>query len=302
MTERSDGGFGMVRDASSGNAWLTGRKARRSMQALTGVAVVAILAASTIPVRGAPGTIVIEPGVPRETAADYERAVDLSLLFFSQTYGLRPAAVPRIVVVPDTDRYIAALMRELQVDRAEAERRSRTSTVWGSARAIVVNAKGEARSRERVFDIATVIAAQVFTQVAKPHNPFSVYWLAQGGADVLGARVVETSGLFSVDAYRRVWLDILRRTQSRPDLAVLQDREGGWYAAFDRYGNSVIYDTARTAVLRLIDRAGYGPLMTYFRGLSAGRDPAQVFQEAFGVSLETFMADYRSYLTAEMQR
>ena len=245
--------------------------------------------------------IVSEPGAAADAAQDVQRGIDLTLYFFRETYNIPLTRPVRIILVGDRAAYIAVMVREFRVTQEEAERRARTTTGWTAGSTILVTVTASSSTATRVFLTAHELTHQWQIQVAVPAGPWRVYWIGEGVADAVAARVVEMGGHAPSGSYQTSWTGILRRAERRPDLSELVTQEG-WFAALDRYGSSVTYRVAGLAAMYLTDRLGHGVMVTYFKTLGSTGDPAQAFFQAFSRSPEGFMEEFRSFLLNQMGR
>jgi len=243
--------------------------------------------------------VVPEPGVVPEGVLDVQRGVDLSIQFFRSEYGLELARQVRIIVVPDRAGYAAALIREFRINNAEAERRARTSSAWTAGLTIIVTITSSSARASRMHLVAHELTHQLEMQVAAPASPWQLYWMAEGVADAVTARIVESGGYAPSGTYQARWLESLRRAPRRPELHELGTMES-WFASLDRSGSPATYALAGLAALSLVDRFGHGAILAYFRALNGHNDAATAFQRGFGRPLESFLEEFRRLLIDQL--
>ncbi len=232
-------------------------------------------------------TIVVEAGVPGPAVADVAAATEATLALFRDTYGVDLQRSLRIVLVPDGEAYVAAQMRENRVERAEAERRARTTTGWSSDDGTVLLNVGGGRSRpDRAATLGHELAHQYQTQVCGGNKAHGLMWMREGVAQVAGAQAVARAGGPTLVETRADWRRSLASAPSLAPLSVLHS-ESEWYAALDDASAGPVYRIAGTAVLTLADRHGYWPLLDYFARVNDS-DVETAFAEAFGTSLDAF--------------
>jgi hypothetical protein len=251
--------------------------------------------------QSSPVQVVPEPGVAPEAVLDVQRGIELSLLFFRTEYGLDLLRQVRIVVVPDRAGYVAALLRELRISEAEAERRARTSTAWTAGFVIIATVTSSSTRASRMYLMAHELTHQLQMQVSAPANPWRLYWMAEGAADAVAARIVESNGYAPAGAYQQRWIAVLKRAANRPGLLELNTQEG-WFASLDRSGSATTYAVAALAAAYLMERSGNGAILTHFRALSTRSDGAAAFQQAFSRTLETFLEEFRRTLGDQLSR
>ncbi len=251
-------------------------------------------AAQTSPVQ-----IVPEPGVAPEAVLDVQRAVELSLEFFRREYGVDLTRQVRVVLVPDRTSYIAALVREFRVDQAEADRRARTTTGWTGGATILMTVTTNSARAFRMTLTAHELVHQLQMQVTAPVNPWRLYWMAEGVADAVAARIVESGGYAAAGAYQMRWVEVMRRATRRPDLQELVT-EAGWFVSLDRNGSGTTYALAALAGLSLMERHGHPAILSYFRALAGTNDGAAAFQQTFNQALEAFLEEFRRSLSNQL--
>lgn len=250
--------------------------------------------------QASPISVLLEPRVPADAVADFTRAGDLTIQFYRETYGLELTRSIRVVLTADAAAYAAAMIREWNISQAEADRRVRTTSGWASSTTIVVNVGNLATPRARLFLASHELTHQYQIQLSAPTGAWTLYWLAEGVADVIGARVVERGGAGSLADTRQAWLNVLRRAATRPDLNQIVT-EPTWFAALTVHGAGVTYRYAGIAALYLAETRGYPTLMAYFAALRDTRGPGPAFQRAVGVTLDEFTAEYRAYIDRLLQ-
>lgn len=247
-----------------------------------------------------PVTVVLEPRVQADVAADFTRAGDLTVQFFREIYAVDLTRQVRIVLVPDAAGYAAAMIREWNITQTEADRRVRTTSGWTSGTTIIVNVSNTTTPRARIFLASHELTHQYQIQTSAPAGAWSLYWLTEGAADVIGARVAERGGVGSMAETKQAWIDTLRRAPTRPDLNQI-GTEPSWFAALNVHGSGVTYRYAAMAGLYLAETKGYPPLMGFYAALRDSRDRALAFQRVVGVTLEEFTTDYRAHLDRLLQ-
>jgi len=252
------------------------------------------LLAQTSPVQ-----IVPEPGVAPEAVLDVQRAVELSAEFFRREYGVDLTRQVRVVLVPDRAGYVAALIREFRVDQTEAERRARSTTGWTSGATILITVTANSARAFRMVLTAHELVHQLQMQVTAPVNPWQLYWMAEGVADAVAARVVESGGYAPTGSHRMRWVQVMRRAPRRPDLQELV-METGWFGSLDRNGSGTTYALAALAGQSLMERHGHPAILNYFRALAGTNDGAEAFQRTFNQTLEAFLEEFRRTLSNQL--
>lgn len=270
------------------------------MKRATFFVIVALALAPPAVGQTSPVMVVLEPRVQADVAADFTRAGDLTVQFFREIYAVDLTRQVRIMLVPDAAAYAAAMIREWNITQTEADRRVRTTSGWTSGTTIIVNVSNTTTPRARIFLASHELTHQYQIQTSAPAGAWSLYWLTEGAADVIGARVAERGGVGSMAETKQAWIDTLRRAPTRPDLNQIVT-EPSWFAALNVHGSGVTYRYAAMAVLYLAETRGYPPLMGFYAALRDSRDRALAFQRVVGVTLEEFTTDYRAHLDRLLQ-
>lgn len=247
-----------------------------------------------------PVTVIAEPRVPPDASADFTRAVDLTLQFFRETYTLDLTRSIRVLLVPDAAAYAGVMIREWNITQTEADRRVRTTSGWTTGTTIIINVANTTTRRARLFLASHELTHQYQIQISAPAGAWTLYWLTEGVADVIGARMVDRGGAGAMADTRQTWIDALRRAPTRPDLNEIVT-EPSWFAALTVHGSGVTYRYAGMAALYLAETRGYPPLMGFFAALRDNRERAPAFQRAAGITLEDFTTDYKAHLDRLLQ-
>ena len=270
------------------------------MKRVTFFIIIALALAPPAVGQTSPITVVPEPRVQADVAADFTRAGDLTLQFFRESYAVDLTRQVRIVLVPDAAAYAAAMVREWNITQTEADRRVRTTSGWTSGTTIIVNVSNTATARARIFLASHELTHQYQIQTSAPAGAWSLYWLTEGTADVIGARVIDRGGVGPMPDTKQAWIDALRRTPTRPDLGQIIT-EPSWFAALNAHGSGVTYRYAGMAALYLAETRGYPALIGFYAALRDSRDRGLAFQRAAGVTLEEFTTDYKAHLDRLLQ-
>ena len=126
--------------------------------------------------------------------------------------------------------------------------------------------------------------------------PGKMTWLWEGMANTISSQVIEEQGLRTIADRRTGWVNYAKRQTIRPDIRILFNQQE-WFRAMEIYGVDNVYNVATLAVDYLVQKKGYSSLFEYVRKAKTAPDGATAFSQAFGLSLDDFAGDFRSYLT-----
>lgn len=241
-------------------------------------------AAGAPPAWAGPVTVVDDSDVNQATYEAVQRAIEATLDFFHEEYGLTLDHDVRLVITANKEAFVESLIRRGRHSRDAAIDRAGKS-VGLSTRGTILEDLGRQESLvSKVFVAAHELTHQFQSQLSR--QPNRVRWISEGMANGIAAKVVEQAHLGSVERFRRGWLQRVRSAAKRPHLAELRSA-ADWMAAENRYGGPLIYGLGSLAVLRLIEQRGDRALFTYFRNLR-DMDFEQAFRETFDMDLSQF--------------
>ena len=230
--------------------------------------------------------------VSLEQAAEVERAAEETKNYFAEQGRFLPGDL-QIVLVKDRPAYLSELQRRFALDELQANRIAKGTDAMSGGAQIVMNIAGVPNERRKTFLTAHELTH--FYQRATGVRAGAVKWLLEGGADFMGARIVERKGFFSLAAYRNNWLSGLRSYPVKPHLSALRSSEG-WSDSISRYGSDLTYKSAALAVLMLTERYGEGALWRYFALAGQGKNAETAFFESFGCTLQEFETELDALL------
>jgi len=240
---------------------------------------------------GARIDLVVEHGVDKEAETQVRSAINTTIDFFQNTYGLSLEKNIRVLAAPDKLNYKEAIKQWYGASDAMAGYQADRSVGLQSRGTIIVDL-GERRNRHgKIFTLCHEIVHHYQSQESRDRHG-AIRWMTEGVADVIAAHILETAGISGVDFKQRT-LAILKRTQNWPKLENLhtpKDME----AANRAYGSGVTYGTAGLAVLTLVEWRGYQPLFAYFRALK-NTSPEEAFYQAFGARVSDFEKQFRPF-------
>lgn len=245
------------------------------------------------------GVEVVAVGVPADLKADVEKLVDQASQLLKEKLGSGLTSQVRMVLAVDKASYVENLMKEFGIKKEEAEKRAANTTSWSSGSTTIFNVGTSTASDQRAFSIAGSIALRQVDQLGG-ESVAKLTWFRYGFRDVLAAQVVELSGFSTLDKYRKVWLDVLKKANSWPGLNELTSAKE-WSSASSKYGIASISRTADLAVLHLVEKTGLNGAKSWLESVKQGTDAMTAFEKAFGMSTNKFQSEFEASLKSALR-
>lgn len=263
------------------------------------VIVTALLLTTVSHVCGQQFKIISESGVPDEAKGNAEQAVESTVRFFEETYHLELRKNYRIILLPDKESYVAALMREAKVDQREAERRARISFGWSIHDVILQNAGGLPSVRQRIYNISHEVVHKFQSETCS-EGCSQINWMYEGTASVIGQRMLDVLGLRPMGQTKRMLLQYLQKLSTRPTLKSLRSTEE-LFKAIDKYGMIETFGFVALAGLNLADQKGYESLFVYCQKLN-GWTPENAFKIAFRLDLNHYEDEFSTWIEKQLDK
>ncbi|MDR3563737.1 MAG: hypothetical protein P4N59_20200 [Negativicutes bacterium] len=229
-----------------------------------------------------------------EVKQDTQFAIDKTIEVFKEKFNLGFNRNAKVFLVSNDEEYLNVLVSELHIDKAEAERRVRTTSGWSSGNIIILDVRKAADRRDNIFTVAHEMTHQFQNQEdAGKHTKLE--WIAEGMADNMAAVVVEKSGRATLAQYKKWWTDIFIKAKTRPYIYELHTPQN-WYSSLDKHGTSTTYRIAGLAMMHLTETKGYEPILGYMHYLRDADSPEKAFVQAYGMELSLYEKEYEEYL------
>jgi len=149
----------------------------------------------------------------------------------------------------------------------------------------VYNVGKTADASARSSQLSQVLCMTAENMTAYPAAGAKIYWISDGGLRLLAAKASEAAGYKSAETLHQEWVETVRKAFASPALAEMTTSTT---AVRGRFGNAVVNATEALAVEYLATKYSAESLLTYFKILRDINDGQRAFQQAFGVSPETF--------------
>lgn len=244
--------------------------------------------------------VIAAPGVSAEYLADFNRGVALTRRFFLDTWGRDLQSMMRFVLVSGKPAFAAAAVREFGVSEAEAQRRTKNSSWWFAGSTTIYDTAAFATERQRIFSVSGSLARRFADEAAPAATLDRLLWLKNGACDLVAASVVEQSGAYSKDQYRRTWLAELKKAGSYPPLADLATADG-WRTATEKYKTGTPSRVMQLACLYLADKHGPAAFSAWFKAARETGSAETAFRQVYGLDVAWFNDEFASYLRNKLK-
>ncbi|MBL8992846.1 MAG: hypothetical protein JNM63_05865 [Spirochaetia bacterium] len=250
-------------------------------------------------------TLLPEPGITSNQIALVQKTVDSFDDILGSTMGVTLDHPVRLYICPNLESYARVLNREFRFSPEKAEREARLTGGFsqkGSNMQIVIKFTGETndlRTFSRAFrGTAHELFHQIQGQFSGRYGGRAYYWLKEGTADLVGARVAEKLGYQTVEKWKWDQLAVLRKsaTNASPEEIIHTDLEK-WTTLLEKKLHP--YEMADLMTLHLIRSAGeqgYARIADYFRFIGLGTNADDSFRLAFRLEpdnmIQSFKADF----------
>jgi hypothetical protein len=240
--------------------------------------------------QGARLDVVVDHGVEKDAETQARAAVNATIDFFQQTYGLGLNRDLRIRFSCDKTNYKKAIKDLYGVSEAQASLQSKISLGLQMKGTLIVNLGEIHNNFLQLFVLCHEIVHHFQGQMSQDKHG-TLRWMSEGMADAVAGHVLETLGVKGATQYRNWWQENLKKARGWPKLENLHTR-GQWLAAIGAYGSLATYKTSAMAVMTLVQWKGYRPLFAYLNDLKHDK-PEEAFYRAFGTRLSDFEKQFR---------
>lgn len=246
-------------------------------------------------------TLLPEPGVTASQMALVQKTVDSFDEILGASMGVTLDHPVRLFICPNQESYAQVLNRDFRFSPEKAEREARLTGGFsqkGSNMQIVIKfivATNDQRTLSRAFrGTAHELFHQIQGQFSGRYAARSYYWLKEGTADLVGARVAEKLGYQTVEKWKWDQLATLRKspTNASPEEIIHTDLEK-WTTLLEKKLHP--YEMADLMTLHLIRTAGeqgYARVADYFKFIGSGTNADDSFRLAFGLDPEKMIRSF----------
>jgi hypothetical protein len=255
--------------------------------------------------------VIAEPGTDPAIISDIRQTVDAFNSVLKETTNTRFDSNMNIFVCPDRQVFEQVIARELKVNVSPEDTPLESYLVTNKKKqTIIANAATgqlkENYQRAEILSIFLFLQWQYELRGGKPPDENraesrgeldAFYWIDQGTADYIGARVAERRGLRSMEEWKNERVEFLRRTyptqQFTPKaLFLLSLRSWAmWLVPSPAYKADLLV----AYLFRQDTEKRLAVLPEYYSKSADTKDISLVFEQEFGMRYEQFANDYSQW-------
>jgi hypothetical protein len=241
----------------------------------------------------------LEPPNDARLLTTHEAAVRGIAAILTHDLGLPVPGEFTVYVYGSRKVFEQGLIKDAHVSPVRAAELSDFAIGVGKRRQLLLNDEGaDGRGREWLRLIAHELAHLCQIELAHGEGR-AEQWLAEGMAEWVAFTVLERLGLDTL-RHRRVAARMGIRNHAalvaaRLDLETLGSPRG-FTVRHLKEGSLPTYQLAFLMADYLIERNGFAAMVGYFRDFATGRDRRDIFERAFGQSLDAFESEILTHL------
>ena len=246
-----------------------------------------------------------------DVAPDMMQDVETAVQLFSDDAARSGAPLLHhvdVYVAATQDDYISVLTNQFEQSAEDAAKIAEVSGGWTGGRKGLTALNGAAGVMDDTSDRKSTTAHELFHQLqfelsdGNDTNEEALFWLEEGAADYVGARIAEQAKGKTLRKWELDTLYDLRMAEStvKPESlahCTLQQR----MALMDKKYHT--YQMADAMVICLMQQQKgkeLSSLLQYFRLLKDHPDGEEAFEQAFGLSYGSFLKKFRAWYDGEL--
>lgn len=250
--------------------------------------------------------VIEEPGVDAVMAKNVRTVVASFDQLLAEEMKVSLNHDVKVFIAPTQGAYANVLQRELGQSRDAAERNAKVTGGMSHVRHQAVALNGESSVMKSLGSVATLVAHELFHQIQgqlEGEKRYRLYWMSEGSADYVGARIAEKLGVANVESWKQQRINQLRKSSSYAspnELAFLSSSQ--WTTLMENKKSP--YEVSDLMLLFVLDRSGKGidAIAEYFRLCGKVMDGNKALSGAFGVDLATVNVEFLPWLTSRLAK
>ena len=215
-----------------------------------------------------------------------------------------------VYVAATQEDYVRVITEQFEESEDEAQAIAAVSGGWTGGRRGLTALNGAAGVMKSASDRKSTAAHELFHQMqyeladGNDTGESSIFWLEEGTADYVGARIAEKAKGKTLHKWSLDTLDDLRMAEStvKPESLVHCTMEQRMQLMEKRYHS---YQMADAMVLCLMEHQKgkeLASILQYFRALQSDKGGEKAFEQAFGMTHAAFLKRFRAWYQNEMKR
>lgn len=242
-----------------------------------------------------------EHGTDKDMVRDVQKTLDSFNQILSADMNVALTRRIKVYICPTQENYTRVLERELNYSTSAAKRTAGVTGGISGDKANTVALNGSAgimnNSYGRTYSTAHEVFHQVQFQLANGRSEKVPYWLKEGSAELIGARVSEKMGHQSVERWQQSSLKILRKADAYASPSDIM------YISYDKWTTLMERDLHPYRVAGLmvyylvvhVRDGNYGDIAKYYTLIGDSVDEKRAFEQAFGLTQDRFLAHYQAW-------
>ena len=257
------------------------------------------------------GSVKIYPeiGTDPKIVIDAQKAVENFKLVLNDDMKTVLTRDINVYICPTQESYTKSLQEKFKMDTNVANRESKLTSGMSSyfSNVISLNTSLDINksSKDISYNLSHELFHQIQAQLSHNKNSKSLYWLLEGTADYIGAKVSEKSGYQSIEKWKLDRINIIRNSKKHSSVQEISHSTlEKWATLMEE--NKHPYEMSDLMVLYLISQQpqnkAYESITEYFRLLDRLDDGDKAFEKAFGVNTTTFGENFKNWLSNNMSQ
>ena len=247
--------------------------------------------------------------VPDGTMEDVRQAVSLFSDDMSKNGAPLRHAVHVYVAATQAD-YERAIVEQFDQSAEEAKKIANVSGGWTGGRHGLTALNGAAGVMKTASDRQSTTAHELFHQLqyelsdGNDTGEASIFWLEEGTADYIGARIAEQAKGKTLHKWTLDTLDDLRQAEStvKPESLVHCTSDQRMQLMDKSYHSYQMADAMTLCLMEQQKGKEVASILQYFRLLKKNKDGEQAFEQAFGMTHDAFLQHFHTWYASEQKR
>ncbi|WP_294158171.1 hypothetical protein [uncultured Selenomonas sp.] len=206
--------------------------------------------------------------------------------------------------------YVRVIAEQFDQSADEAQAIAQVSGGWTGGRRGLTALNGAAGVMKTASDRQSTTAHELFHQLqyelsdGNDTGASSIFWLEEGTADYIGARIAEKANGKTLRKWSLDTLDDLRLAEStvKPDSIVHCTMEQRMKLMDKSYHTYQMADAMTLCLMEQQRGKEVASILKYFRMLKENKDGEAAFEQAFGMKHAAFLRHFRAWYEREMKR
>lgn len=213
----------------------------------------------------------------------------------------------KVHISPTKENYATILQKEIHLSKNSAMKQAKLSAGISNDKFHVIALNGSAEKMKTPQTSVAAIGHELFHQVqaqlSNNKDNKALYWFKEGTADLIGAALAEKSGYQSLKQWKIDTINVLRNAPSYAAASdILHIDFDQWVSLMEK--DQFPYQMSDLMVSYLVSKQppdqAYASIANYFRLVDKLNDGDKAFQQAFGLTVDQFLAQFQRWFLEQM--